>query len=85
MDVLETMGYEIDSRRVASREMYAFSKKLDSLLSDDWKALEDSEMHIDQRTFINTAIFLMMLKVEEDSELKDRVERIVELIKRRKE
>lgn len=85
MDVLEEMGYEIDSRRVVSREMYAFSKKLDNMISDDWKALENSDIHIDPHMFINTLIFLMMLKIEDDPELKDRMERLGELIKRKKE
>ncbi len=83
IDVLEQMGYTMESRRVVSREMYTFSKELDFLISDDWKALENSDIHIDQRTFINTLIMLLILKVEKEPELKDRMERLGELIKRK--
>ncbi len=83
MDVLETMGYSIESKRVVSREMYSFFKKLDNITSEDWKAIQNTDMHIDQRTFINTNIALTLLKVEEDPDLKDIMEKLGELIKRK--
>ncbi len=82
MDVLEMMGYSIDSRRIFSREMYRFSKKLDSLISDDLKSLEGKDIHMDETAFLNTIITLMLIKVNENPDLKDFVDRIGELIKR---
>ena len=82
MDVLNTMGYDIESRRIFSREMYRFSKKLDSLMSDDLKALEGKNTHIDEKSFINTIMILMLLKINENADLKDFMNRLGEMIKR---
>ena len=84
MDVLENMGYDIESRRIVSREMYKFSKKVDSLLFEDWKALEGKNMHIDEKTFVNSVLMLLILKINEDPELKDLTQLLGEMIKRKK-
>ena len=84
MSILEAMGYSIDSPRVVSRDLYRFSKELDLMSVEDWKKIEKKNIKMDNRTFINTVIVLSLLKINSNPVLKDYMEELHELIRRKK-
>ena len=80
---IKAMEYEVTNERIFSRDFFRFLNKLDRLTSEDWKKIEEKHIDLDNRTFVNTFLLLALIKINEDPELKDYMEEIGELIKRR--
>ncbi len=84
MNAIKAMGYRIDNERIFSRDFFRFLDALDKATADEWKKIEKKNINMDNRTFINTFLLLAMLKINENPDLKDYMEELGELVKRKK-
>jgi DNA-binding transcriptional ArsR family regulator len=84
INAIKAMDYRIENERIFSRDFFRFLNKLDKLTTEDWKNIEEKNIELDNRTFVNTFLLLTLIKINEDPELKDYMEEIGELIKRKR-
>ncbi len=83
MKAIKSMGYSIENERIFSRDYFRFLDKLDRETSKEWKKIEERHINMDNRTFTNTFLLLTLIKINEIPELKDYMEEIGELVKRK--
>ena len=83
MKVIKAMGYDIKNERIFARDFFRFLNKLDKATSKEWKKIEEKNINMDNRTFVNTFLLLALIKINENPELKDYMVEIGELIKRK--
>ncbi len=84
MNAIKAMGYRIDNERIFSRDFFRFLDALDKATAEEWKKIEKKNINMDNRTFINTFLLLALLKINENPDLKDYMEELGELVKRKK-
>ncbi len=83
MNVIKAMGYKIESERIFSRDFFRFVDALDEATAGDWKRIEKKDIKMDNKTFANTVLLLTLIKINENPELKDYMEEIGELVRRK--
>jgi DNA-binding transcriptional ArsR family regulator len=83
MNVIKNMGYRIENERIFARDFFRFLDRLDRLTSKEWKKIEEKNIGLDSRTFVNSFILLALIKINEDPDLKDYMVEIGELVKRK--
>lgn len=84
MNAIKSMGYNIENERIFSRDFFRFIDALDKATAEDWKKLEKKGISMNNKTFANTALLLTLLKISENPELKDYMEEMGELVRRKK-